>query len=472
MSTVPILEQILSATRRRVEEAKRNVPESVLRARMPARPPADLAAALAGVGTSVIAEVKRASPSQGDLAPDLDAGACAYEYQDHGAAAVSVLTEPDFFKGSLADLDCARAAIGIPILRKDFIIDEYQLLEARAHGADAVLLIVAALGDERLKALHVKAVAWGLSVLVEVHDEAELARALGVGARLIGVNNRNLKTLAVDPTTTVRLAPAAKAAGAVVVGESGVTTPEGLAEMSRAGCSAALVGTALTKTGRPGAALARLLGRPVGTRVKICGITRAEDAYAASRLGAWAVGFVFVPGTPRALTVDAARRAAAGVAAGVFKVGVFADQPEAEVRRVADEAGLDLIQLHGAETDLLVGVLGEGRVIKAVTLGGEGDLGPAAARSSRWLLVDRAKGVPGEPTVDWGLAGRLAAKRPRTLLAGGLTPLNVEDAVRRGKPWGVDVSGGVERSPGVKEGPALETFFAAVRRADGAAGLL
>ncbi|TBR26225.1 indole-3-glycerol phosphate synthase TrpC [bacterium] len=472
MSAVPILERILQATARRVEEAKRAVPEAVLRARLPARPPADLAAALTGGDIRVIAEVKRASPSQGDLAPGLDAGACAYEYQDHGAAAVSVLTEPEFFKGSLADLDAARAAVGIPVLRKDFVLDEYQLLEARAHGADAVLLIVAALDDSRLRALYEKAVAWGLSALVEVHDEDELRRALAVGARLVGVNNRNLKTLAVDPGTTARLAPLAKAAGAVVVGESGVSEPAGLAEMARAGCSAALVGTALTKTGRPGAALARLLGRPVGTRVKVCGLTRAEDAYTATRLGAWALGFVFVPGTPRVVTVEAARRAMQGAGAGVFNVGVFADQPEAEVRRTAEEAGLDLIQLHGAETDLLSGVLGDGRVVKAVTLGAEADIPSAAARSARWLLVDRSKGVPGEPTVDWGLAGRLAARRPRTLLAGGLTPQNVEAAVSRAKPWGVDVSSGVERSPGVKEGPALEAFFAAVRRADAAAGLL
>jgi indole-3-glycerol phosphate synthase/phosphoribosylanthranilate isomerase len=472
MSVVPVLERILQATRRRVEAAKRDVPESTLRARLPSRSPADLAAALSGGGLKVIAEVKRASPSQGALAPDLDAGACAYEYQDHGAAAVSVLTEPDFFSGSLADLGAARAAVGIPILRKDFIVDEYQLLEARVHGADAVLLIVAALDDERLRALHTKAVAWGLSALVEVRDEAELARALAAGARLIGINNRDLQTLAVDPTTAARLAPAAKAAGAVVVGESGVSTPEALAELARAGCDAALVGTALTKTGRPGAALARLLGRPVGTRVKFCGMTRAEDAYTASRLGAWAVGFVFVPGTPRVVTPEEARRAAQGVGSGVFKVGVFADQPQEEVRRVAEEAGLDLVQLHGAETDLFTGVLGEGRVLKRVTLGGEGDLASAAARAGRWLLVDRDKAVPGAPTVDWGLAGRLTARRPRTFLAGGLTPQNVEAAVTRAKPWGVDVASGVERSPGVKDGPALEAFVAAVRRADAAAGLL
>lgn len=472
MSTVPVLERILQATRRRVEAAKRAVPESVLMSRLPARPPADLAAALQGADIRVVAEVKRASPSQGDLAPELDAGACAYEYQDHGAAAVSVLTEPEFFKGRLEDLDAARAAVGIPVLRKDFIVDEYQLLEARSHGADAVLLIVAALEDERLKALLAKAAGWGLSALVEVRDDAELTRALSAGARLIGVNNRDLRTLAVDPTTAARLAPRAKAAGAVVVGESGVSEPAALAEMRRAGCDAALVGTALTKTGRPGAALARLLGRPVGTRVKVCGVTRSEDAYTASRLGAWAVGFVFVPGTPRALTVDEARRAAQGVAPGVFKVGVFADQPEADVRRLAEEAALDLVQLHGAETDLFSGVLGDGRVMKAVTLGGEGDLAAAGGRSARWLLVDRPKGVPGEPTVDWGLAGRLAARRPRTLLAGGLTPQNVEAAVGRARPWGVDVSSGVERSPGVKDGPALEAFFAAVRRADAAAGLL
>ena len=151
----------------------------------------------------------------------------------------------------------------------------------------------------------------------------------------------------------------------------------------------------------------------MGTRVKVCGLTRAEDAYTASRLGAWAVGFVFVPGTPRCLTLEAARRAAQGAGSGVLKVGVFADQPESEARRAAEECGLDLLQLHGAESDLLVRVLGPARCVKAVAVGGPGDLGAAAACPARWLLVDRPKGVPGEPTVDWGLACGLTARRPR-----------------------------------------------------------
>lgn len=472
MSVLSPLERILQSTRRRVERSKERVPAEALRERFGAHAPRDFAAALTGPGPNVIAEVKRASPSKGDLAPGLDAGACAYEYQDHGAAAVSVLTEPEFFKGSLDDLAAVRAAVSLPVLRKDFIIDEYQLVEARAYGADAVLLIVAALDDDGLKALLAGCRALKLSALVEVRDEAELGRALRAGARLIGINNRDLETLAVDPGTAVRLAPSAKAAGAVVVGESGVESRAGLAALASAGCDAALVGTALTRGGRPGPALAGLLGRPVGTRVKVCGVTRAEDAYAASLLGAWAVGLVFVPGTPRALTVEAARRAAQGVGAGVLKVGVFQDQPQEEVRRLGEEAGLDLVQLHGAETGLMVGVLGAGRCVKSVVLSGPGDLDAAGALGARWLLVDKAKGVPGAPDVDWSLAAALAARRPRTILAGGLTPFNVEDALRRVRPWGVDLSSGVERSPGVKDRAALEAFFAAVRRGDQEAGLL
>lgn len=472
MSVLGVLERILQSTRRRVERSKERMPAEALRERFGTRVPLDFAAALTGPGPNVVAEVKRASPSKGDLAPGLDAAACAFEYQDHGAAAVSVLTEPEFFKGSLDDLAAVRSAVTVPVLRKDFVIDEYQLIEARAYGADAVLLIVAALDDDRLKALLVGCRALKLTPLVEVRDGAELDRALRAGARLIGINNRDLSTLAVDPATAVGLAPRAKEAGAVVVGESGVDSQAGLAALTAAGCDAALVGTALTRAGRPGAALAKLLGRPVGTRVKVCGVTRAEDAYVASSLGAWAVGLVFVPGTPRALTAEAARRAAQGAGAGVLKIGVFQDQPQEEVRRLSEEAGLDLVQLHGAETDLMVRVTGAWRCVKSVVLGGPGDLDAAAAHGARWLLVDKAKGVPGGPDVDWSLAGALAARRPRTLLAGGLTPLNVEDAIRRVRPWGVDLSSGVERSPGVKDRAALEAFFAAVRRADEEAGLL
>ncbi|MDE2293717.1 MAG: indole-3-glycerol phosphate synthase TrpC, partial [Elusimicrobia bacterium] len=380
MSAVPVLTRLLQATRRRLEESKRRVPESVLRAKVPARAPRDLAKALCVPGPSVIAEVKRASPSKGDLAPGLDAAACAYEYEDHGAAAVSVLTEPEFFKGSLDDLAAARAAVDVPLLRKDFIVDPYQLLEARVHGADAVLLIVAALCDEDLRGLLAEAKALGLSALVEVRSEAELDRALAAGARLIGINNRDLDTLAVDPSVAPRLAPKAKAAGAVVVGESGVDSPEGLKTLHAAGCDAALVGTALTRSGRPGAALARLLGRPAGTRVKVCGVTRAEDAYKACSLGAWAVGLVFAPGSPSTLTAEAAVRAAQGVGGGALKVGVFQDQPEAEVRRLAEAAALDLVQLHGAETDLYAEVAGLARCVKTVTLGGPRDVDAAARR--------------------------------------------------------------------------------------------
>lgn len=473
MSVLTAFEKIVQSTRRRVDAAKRRASPEALARRIPARVPLDLSAALKAGGLSVIAEVKRASPSQGDIAPGLDAGACAFEYEDHGAAAVSVLTEPEFFKGSLEDLDAARASVSIPVLRKDFVLDEYQLLEARVHGADAVLLIVAMLSGGELRSLMAAAAGLGLSALVEVHDEEELEVALSAGARLIGVNNRNLKTLAVDHGTALRLAPVAKAAGAVVVGESGVTGPGGLVELAAAGCDAALVGTSLTKTGRPGAALARLLGRPTGTRVKVCGVTRSEDAGLAEELGAWAVGFVFVPGTPRALTAEDARRAALSLGAGTArKVGVFQDQPEEEVSRVAEAAGVDLIQLHGAESDLTTRVLGAGRCLKAVTLDGKAAVDAAARRQARWLLVDRAKGVPGAPEVDWGLAGGLCARRPRTLLAGGLTAFNVEDAVRRVRPWGVDVSSGVERAPGVKDHASLKDFFAAVRRADAEAGLL
>ena len=233
---------------------------------------ADLRAALADVdaprdpmphlrapGSSVIAEVKRKSPSKGELADIPDPAALAREYAAGGAAAISVLTEQRRFSGSLADLRAVRAAVDVPLLRKDFIVTEYQLLEARAAGADLALLIVASLPGDLLDRLHDHARELGLTVLVEVHDEAETERAVELGAELIGVNARNLKTLHVDASTFGRLAPLVPA-DRVLVAESGVTGPADVQRFVDEGARAVLVGEALVKDGAPRDAVAAMTG--------------------------------------------------------------------------------------------------------------------------------------------------------------------------------------------------------------------
>jgi indole-3-glycerol phosphate synthase len=204
-------------------------------------------------GIGLIAEVKKASPSKGVICPNFDPVRIATEYEAAGASCLSVLTDEKYFQGSLDYLRQIRAAVKLPLLRKDFIIDERQILEAIEWGADAILLIVAILDDERLKRFHALAIEAGLSVLVEVHDEAELTRALAMGAELIGVNNRNLKTFKVDLATTEQLAEKLSAAGklgnTLLVAESGIETRADVERVKKAGAKAILVGESLVKQG-------------------------------------------------------------------------------------------------------------------------------------------------------------------------------------------------------------------------------
>jgi len=206
----------------------------------------------------VIAEIKRASPSAGPIRPDADPVAIARAYAAAGARAISVLTDRTFFDGELGFLGLARAAVDLPLLRKDFLIDAYQITEARAAGADAVLLIVAALDDAQLRDLHAQARGLRLDVLVEVHDEAEADRAVAAGAELIGVNHRDLSTFTIDMSLTGRLATRLPA-GTVLVGESGIKTSADVRALGAAGAHAVLVGETLMRAPSPGAALSELL---------------------------------------------------------------------------------------------------------------------------------------------------------------------------------------------------------------------
>jgi indole-3-glycerol phosphate synthase len=209
---------------------------------------------------NIIAECKRRSPSRGVLRQQYDAGAIAAVYEGAGAAAISVLTEPTFFDGSLEHLRAVSSRVGIPVLRKDFVVDEYQIAEAAANGADAVLLIAAALSDSALRNLKGAATALGVDVLVEVHDEAELDRALAGGADLVGVNNRNLRTLAVDPRVSARLIDRIPHE-VTAVAESGFTAANELAAMRGAGYRAFLVGERLMTSHDPAQTLRELIGQ-------------------------------------------------------------------------------------------------------------------------------------------------------------------------------------------------------------------
>ncbi len=260
-----ILAKIAAHKREEVQEAKKRKTEAALLAELPKAPPYSLLQALqkkAADGFAVIAEIKKASPSKGVIRADFDPEAIARSYRAHGAAAISVLTDRRFFQGAPEFVAAARRGAGaLPILRKDFLLDPYQVVEARAIGADAVLIIMALVEDALAEELLAAARELGMDALVEVHEERELERALVLGARLIGINNRDLKTFSVSLATTERLAPLAHEAGAFVVAESGLFAHEDLVRLrERTGVRAFLIGEGLMRAPDPGKQLAAILG--------------------------------------------------------------------------------------------------------------------------------------------------------------------------------------------------------------------
>jgi indole-3-glycerol phosphate synthase len=256
---VSVLDSIIEGVRE--DLAARRGSMGALHERIDAQAPAlDAHSFLSRDEMNVIAEVKRSSPSKGNLAPISDPAALAEKYQEAGAAAVSVLTEQRRFGGSLADLDAVRSRIEIPVLRKDFMVDEYQFLEARAHGADIVLLIVAALSKSQLKDFYDLATELGMASLVEVHTQSELESAMDISSRIVGVNSRNLKTLEVSASVFEELIPTIPSS--VIRGaESGISTRADVAQAQKAGATAILVGESLVKSGDPISAMRELLGR-------------------------------------------------------------------------------------------------------------------------------------------------------------------------------------------------------------------
>ncbi|EKM53517.1 uncharacterized protein PHACADRAFT_259935 [Phanerochaete carnosa HHB-10118-sp] len=502
----------------------------------------------AEVKPALMAEVKRASPSKGPIAMNANAAQQALTYALAGASVISVLTEPSWFKGSLLDMRLARQAIdSLPnrpaILRKDFIIDEYQIDEARLHGADTILLIVATLTEKRLEELYAYSQSLGMEPLVEVNNAKEMEIALKLGSKVIGVNNRNLHDFNVDMGTTTRLAEMVRERDVILCALSGIKDSKDVKMYVEQSVGAVLVGESLMRASDTRAFIRQLLsipepeaegrGKETAPLVKICGIRTEEEALAAAEAGADMLGLMFVPKSKRYVSLEKAQQIASAIhsrrlskpvitsderlenepwftahanrlraalagesPARPLLVGVFQNQPLSVILDAVASAKLDLVQLHGSEPAELSKHIPV-PVIRAFHVGADGrgldDLARPGLNS--FVLLDAvlpgsANGLSGGTgtKIDWELAqsvvrkGEIGAARSAqdngpalglhngealypmpVILAGGLTPENVAEAVDVVAPWAVDVSGGVELGDG--SGKDLEKVRAFVKAA-------
>ncbi|MGH7559413.1 MAG: bifunctional indole-3-glycerol-phosphate synthase TrpC/phosphoribosylanthranilate isomerase TrpF [Gemmatimonadales bacterium] len=454
------LDAILAHKREEVARRKAAVSlEAHLAACEPTR--RDFAAALRAGRPGFILEAKFSSPSEGTIRPGRDLAQVLESYGRH-ADAISVLTDERFFGGSLERLAQARLAVNQPLLCKDFILEPYQVAEARRFGADAILLILAAVDDETWRAAAALAERLGMAVLTEVHDEQQLDRALGLEAGIIGVNSRNLRTLAIDPDTVGRLAPRIPA-DRLVVAESGIRSRADI-ERLRPHADAVLIGTALMREPDLDAAVRQL----VYGRTKICGLMREEDARAALLAGATHGGLVFVDRSPRRVDRANARRVREG--APLQWVGLFAGALVDEVASAAGELGLSAVQLYEYDPGAvgrLRAALPEACETWVAVQASEGIPAREETGAER-LLVDAASGerLGGSGrSFDWELL-RDRADRSELVLAGGIRTENVSRAVETGA-WALDLSSGVEQAPGRKDPDRLREFFSRRRRLPG-----
>jgi indole-3-glycerol phosphate synthase/phosphoribosylanthranilate isomerase/anthranilate synthase/indole-3-glycerol phosphate synthase/phosphoribosylanthranilate isomerase len=421
----------------------------------------------------LIAEVKRASPSKGMLAPDLNPVSLARVYEANGASVISVLTEPHFFLGAPEYLTAIKETVNIPVLRKDFIVDDYQVYEARAWGADGILLICALLDDEQLCHLHQLASSLRMRCLVEVHSRAEAQRALNAGAAIIGVNSRDLVTFEMNPYLIGELRQLIPS-DRVMVAESGIHSMADARRLKRYDVQAMLVGESLVVSKDVPAQMQQLLqGANESTQVKICGLRTVEHINTAVEAGADMLGFIFHEPSHRYIepqqlcTILAASQSLQQPPNGAKRpdlVGVFVNKEADYINEVADQVGLQFVQLHGNETPDLCQCIRR-PVIKALSLHDQTDLERIKQyQGTAWrILLDT-------PTPDWGGSGKthnwelaqIAAQRQPIILSGGLTPENVPAAIQQVHPWGVDVSSGVETHK-TKDTQKIQNFIQQVR---------
>ena len=443
-----ILQEIVENKKKEVEERKSRCSLDELGAEASDR---DFAEALRGArgsgqGVALIAEIKKSSPSEGAIHKGYFSPAeIAEKYEKAGVEAISVLCDEKYFGGSLENLTKAREATDkTPLLCKDFIVDEYQIYEARKYGADAILLIAGILSEKQIEEFLKVARGLGMDAICEVHTEEELAKVLGISlVEIIGINNRDLRTFKVDLGVTAKLV-AQIPAGKIIVSESGIGSAEDIASLPEE-VDAVLVGTAIMKSSDV-AAKVRELQSGRACMLKICGVRGTGEAEFCEEVGVDFVGLNFVPSSKRCVSLEKAGEIC-GKIKKMKKVGVFQNQDLAEVNDVAEELDLDYIQLSGDEDEEFV--KGCCRpVIKAVSVREAGDEEKARAfvDCAKYLLLDGPEPGSGKGfdlgVLQGGGTGRKAGRE--VFVAGGIDPENVCDVVRKVRPLGVDIASGVE----------------------------
>lgn len=471
-----ILDKIIEATKIRVAQEKEvETPEAVKAAALalPSDTGFPFEAALRQQDFNFICEVKKASPSKGIIAEHFPYLDIAKEYEVAGAVAISVLTEPDFFKGDKKYLQEIANTVKIPVLRKDFIIDEYQIYQAKVWGASAILLICACLDVPTLTKFRELADSLGLSSLVEAHDEHEVQMAIDCGARIIGVNNRNLKDFTVDVQNSVRLRNLVQD-DVIFVSESGLETPEDIQVLRDNNIGVALMGETFMRSPNKVEKLTYLYGPTYYTpKVKMCGISKVETIPAVVEAKPDYMGLVFAP-SKRQVTVEQAKILIEELhkqcinhydTKVVKTVGVFVNETLDNLVRIADTANLDAVQLHGDEDEAFIQSLKERtnvEIWKAVQIRSAADVEKWIDSSADILLFDAyhkdERGGTGE-VFDWSSLD--AFERP-FMLAGGIDSTNVARAIRTVRSYGIDISSGIETN-GVKDDEKITAFTKIVK---------
>lgn len=409
--------------------------------------------ALQGARTAFILECKKASPSKGVIRDDFDPARIAGVYKHH-ASAISVLTDEKYFQGSFDFLPIVSQIAPQPILCKDFIIDAYQIWLARFYQADACLLMLSVLDDEQYRQLAAVAHSLNMGVLTEVSNEEELERAIALDAKVVGINNRDLRDLSIDLNRTRELAPRL-GAGVTVISESGINTYAQVRELSHF-ANGFLIGSAMMAYDDLNVAVRRVL---LGEN-KVCGLTRGQDAASALEAGAIYGGLIFVDGSPRSVSESQAREVMA--AAPLSYVGVFRDASVNDVVAKAESLSLAAVQLHGSEDQHYIDALRQALPAQIQIWKAQSVSDTLPARDLNHVdkyVLDNGQGGTGQ-RFDWSLLN--GEKLDNVLLAGGLSPDNCVEAAKAGCA-GLDFNSGVESQPGIKDASKLASVFKTLR---------